>query len=175
MSNICYKQGCGNGVVFQLCNKHLMELEAARDENEELRKLRVGVERQLDIWESCAKALSARDLDYAPFQELARTLQSLLNGNWENNDESPSTVEVCVKKPEDWSKLWVLDPQKELREALRCVEILTRDLYGMPFIYTIPSPLIQAMNGISTPEQVYNDIKENQLVLRRERNTLRYG
>jgi uroporphyrinogen decarboxylase len=81
--------------------------------------------------------------------------------HWENNNESPSTVKVLVKTTEDWSKLWVLDPKKELREALRCVEILSRDLYGMPFIYTIPSPIIQAMNGISTPEQVYNDMKKH--------------
>jgi uroporphyrinogen decarboxylase len=81
--------------------------------------------------------------------------------HWENNDESPNTLEVCVKETEDWSKLWVLDPRKELREAIRCVEILARDLYGMPFIYTIPSPIIQAMNGVSTPERVLEDMKKN--------------
>lgn len=81
--------------------------------------------------------------------------------HWENNDESPTTVGVIVKTSEDWNKLWVLDPKKELRESLRCVEFLSRDLYGMPFIYTIPSPIIQAMNGVSTPEQVYKDMEEN--------------
>lgn len=81
--------------------------------------------------------------------------------HWENNDESPTTVDVCVKETEDWDKLWVLDPRKELREALRCVEILSRDLYGMPFIYTIPSPIVQALHGISYPERVYKDMYEH--------------
>ncbi|MGD2200366.1 MAG: uroporphyrinogen decarboxylase family protein [Candidatus Bathyarchaeota archaeon] len=79
---------------------------------------------------------------------------------WEDNDESPPTVEVTVKSTGDWGKLWVLDPRKELREALRCVEILTRDLYGMPFIYTIPSPIVQALHGVSNPERVYTDMEE---------------
>jgi uroporphyrinogen decarboxylase len=80
---------------------------------------------------------------------------------WENNDESPSTTEVCVKESEDWEKLWVLDPKKELREYIRTSEILSRDLRNMPFIYTIPSPIIQAMNGIGTPERVLEDMKNN--------------
>ncbi len=78
-----------------------------------------------------------------------------------NNEEEASTKEVVVKKTKDWEKLWVLDPKKELREYVRCNEILARDLRRLPFIYTIPSPIIQAMNGISTPEQVLKDIKEN--------------
>ena len=80
---------------------------------------------------------------------------------WENNDESPSTTEVCVKESKDWEKLWVLDPKKELREYIRTNEILSRDLRNVPFIYTIPSPIIQAMNGIGTPERVLEDIKDN--------------
>jgi uroporphyrinogen decarboxylase len=80
--------------------------------------------------------------------------------HWEDNDESPSTVEVAVKTPEDWGRLWVLDPRKELREALRCVEILARDLYGIPFIYTIPSPIVQALHGVSDPQRVYEDMRE---------------
>jgi uroporphyrinogen decarboxylase len=80
---------------------------------------------------------------------------------WVNNGESPETVEVVVKKTEDWEKLWVLDPRKELREALRCVEVLARDLYRMPFIYTIPSPFIQALHGGSNPERVHADMKDN--------------
>jgi uroporphyrinogen decarboxylase len=80
---------------------------------------------------------------------------------WENNDESPSTTEVCVKKTGDWEKLWVLDPQKELREYVRTNEILSRDLRTTPFIYTIPSPIIQAMNGIGTPERVLEDMQNN--------------
>jgi uroporphyrinogen decarboxylase len=81
--------------------------------------------------------------------------------HWEDNDESPPTVEVTVKTPVDWGKLWVLDPRKELREALRCVEILSKELYGMPFIYTIPSPIVQALHGVSGPERVYTDMAEN--------------
>jgi uroporphyrinogen decarboxylase len=80
--------------------------------------------------------------------------------HWENNDESPPTMEVCVKETKDWSKLWVLDPRKELREALRSVEILARDLYDMPFIYSIPSPIVQALHGVSDPQRVYADMKE---------------
>ena len=67
---------------------------------------------------------------------------------WEDNDESPATIDVTVKTPGDWEKLWVLDPRKELREALRCVETLAKELYGMPFIYTIPSPIVQALHGV---------------------------
>jgi uroporphyrinogen decarboxylase len=81
--------------------------------------------------------------------------------HWVNNDESPSTTDVCVKKGDDWEKLWVLDPKKELREYVRTNEILSRDLRTIPFIYTIPSPIIQAMNGVSTPERVLEDMKKN--------------
>jgi uroporphyrinogen decarboxylase len=80
---------------------------------------------------------------------------------FKNNNETAPTLEVTVKKTEDWEKLWVLDPKKELREYVRANEILARDLRRMPFIYTIPSPIIQAMNGVSTPEQVIKDMKEN--------------
>lgn len=119
--------------------------------------------------EESAKAHLAllRGLDYkmdmlkvTPFYRFMASLWGS-KFHWTNNYESPPTVEVCVKKSEDWSKLWVLSPRKELREFLRCVEFLARNLYGMPFIYTIPSPIIQAMNGISTPEQVYIDMKKN--------------
>ena len=80
--------------------------------------------------------------------------------HWEDNNESPTTTEVVVKDTNDWERLWVLDPRKELKEAIRCVEILARDLYGMPFIYTIPSPIVQALHGISDPDRVYTDMKE---------------
>jgi uroporphyrinogen decarboxylase len=80
--------------------------------------------------------------------------------HWENNNESPTTKEVVVKETNDWKRLWVLDPHKELKEAIRCVEILARDLYGMPFIYTIPSPIVQALHGISDPDRVYADMTE---------------
>ncbi len=77
-----------------------------------------------------------------------------------DNQEDAETVDVVVKETADWGKLWVLDPRKELRENLRAVEILARDMgRRMPFIYTIPSPLVQALHGISTPERVYGDMK----------------
>ena len=89
-----------------------------------------------------------------------------------NNEEEAATKEVIVKKTKDWEKLWVLDPKKELREFVRCNEILARDLRRMPFIYTIPSPIIQAMNGVSTPEQVLRDMKENPDALKQGLKTI---
>lgn len=80
---------------------------------------------------------------------------------FKDNLEGTETMDVAVKETEDWDKLWVLDPRRELRENLRTVEILARDLYGMPFIYTIPSPIVQALHGVSTPGRVYADM-ENQ-------------
>ena len=71
-----------------------------------------------------------------------------------DNEETTTAIEVAVKEPEDWAKLWVLDPTKELRENLRAVEILARNLGEMPFIYTIPSPIVQALHGVSDPERV---------------------
>jgi uroporphyrinogen decarboxylase len=77
-----------------------------------------------------------------------------------DNLEHEETVEVTVKETSDWEKLWVLDPRKELRENLRAVEILARDLGPwMPFIYTIPSPIVQALHGVSDPERVYADME----------------
>jgi uroporphyrinogen decarboxylase len=89
-----------------------------------------------------------------------------------NNEEEAPTKEVAVKETGDWEKLWVLDPKKELREYIRCTEILARDLRRMPFIYTIPSPIIQAMNGVSTSEQVLKDMKENPDALRKGLDTI---
>lgn len=84
-----------------------------------------------------------------------------------DNEEDAPTLDLVVEDTEDWEDLWVLDPRKELREYLRTVEILTRDLRRMPFIYTIPSPLIQAMNHLSSPEQVYKDMSQNPDALKR--------
>jgi uroporphyrinogen decarboxylase len=89
-----------------------------------------------------------------------------------NNDESAPTVSTIVTKADDWEKLWVLDPMKELREFVRCNEILARDLRRMPFIYTIPSPLIQAMNGVSTPNRVIEDMKKNPDALKKGLETI---
>ena len=81
--------------------------------------------------------------------------------NFKDNDEEAPTISTAVKEPEDWSKLWVLDPKKELREFVRANKVLSRDLRRMPFIYTIPSPIIQAMNGVGTPERVLEDMEKN--------------
>ncbi len=89
-----------------------------------------------------------------------------------DNEEEASTVSTVVKETDDWGKLWVLDPVKELREFVRCNEILARDLRRMPFIYTIPSPLIQAMNGVGTPERVMEDMKESPDALKEGMETI---
>ena len=77
-----------------------------------------------------------------------------------DNEEEVETIDVVVKKPDDWGKLWVLDPRKELRESLRAVSTLSREIgRRMPFIYTIASPLVQALHHVSTPERVYDDMR----------------
>lgn len=81
--------------------------------------------------------------------------------DFKNNEEEAPTLDTVVKETTDWGKLWVLDPKKELREFVRTNEILTRDLRNMPVIYTIPSPIIQAMNGVGTPERVIKDIEKD--------------
>ena len=63
-------------------------------------------------------------------------------------------------------------PRKELREFVRCNEILARDRRRMPFIYTIPSPIIQAMNGVGTPERVMEDMRDNPDALRQGMETI---
>lgn len=77
-----------------------------------------------------------------------------------DNNEREETLQVVVRETEDWGRLWVLDPRKELRENLRTVEILARDLRRMPFIYTIASPIVQALHGVSRPERVYEDMEK---------------
>jgi len=89
-----------------------------------------------------------------------------------DNQEHEETVEVAVKETEDWERLWVLDPRKELRENLRAVEILARDLGGMPFIYTIASPIVQALHGVSNPERVYSDMEDQPDALREGLETI---
>ncbi len=80
---------------------------------------------------------------------------------FENNEEVAPTMDTIVKETADWEKLWVLDPKKELREYVRTCEILARDMRQTPTIYTIPSPIIQAMNGVGTPERVIQDIRND--------------
>lgn len=79
---------------------------------------------------------------------------------FKNNDEYVKTMGVVVKGTEDWQKLWILDPRKELREPLRAVSILSTEIgRRIPFIFTIPSPIVQALHHISTPKRVYADMK----------------
>jgi len=79
-----------------------------------------------------------------------------------NNEEIPEVVEVAVKKTEEWKKLWVLDPEKELKEHVRVVSILSREIgRRMPFIFTLPSPIVVAVNQVSTPDRTYADMKSN--------------
>ncbi len=92
--------------------------------------------------------------------------------NFQNNQENAPTLDTIVKKTEDWKKLWVLDPKKELKEYIRTNQILARELKTTPTIYTIPSPIIQAMNGIGTPERVLKDIKNNPDTLKQGLDTI---
>ncbi len=92
--------------------------------------------------------------------------------DFRDNREDAPTLSTVVKESEDWGKLWVLDPRKELREFVRANEILVRDLRRMPFIYTIPSPIIQAMNGVGTPERVLEDMESNPDALRQGMETI---
>lgn len=90
-----------------------------------------------------------------------------------NNEESVETVEVAVKETGDWKKLWVLDPKKDLRENLRTVSILSREIgRRMPFIYTIPSPIVQALHHVSTPAQTYADMRSHPEALKEGLETI---
>jgi uroporphyrinogen-III decarboxylase len=89
-----------------------------------------------------------------------------------NNTGKDEEIDVVVKEPVDWEKLWVLDPRKELRENLRCIEYLSRDLRNIPFIYSISSPMTQALHGISTPETVHRHIKEHPGAVRKGLETI---
>jgi len=92
--------------------------------------------------------------------------------DFRDNEERAPTLSTVVMEADDWEKLWVLDPMKELREFVRCSEILARDLRRMPFIYTIPSPIIQAMNGVGTPERVMEDMKSSPDALKEGMETI---
>ncbi|MCW4012465.1 MAG: hypothetical protein NWF07_05665 [Candidatus Bathyarchaeota archaeon] len=92
--------------------------------------------------------------------------------DFRDNEEEAPTLSTVVKETKDWEKLWVLDPKKELREFVRTNEILARDLRTMPTIYTIPSPIIQAMNGVGTPERVMEDMRKNPDALKQGLETI---
>lgn len=90
-----------------------------------------------------------------------------------NNDENVEDIEFVVKETRDWKKLWVLDPRKELRENLRTVTILSREIgTKMPFIYTVFSPIVQALHHVSTPERVYADMESSPDLLKEGLETI---
>jgi len=78
-----------------------------------------------------------------------------------NNDGKDAQTNRFVNEPEDWEKLWVLDPKKELRENLRCVQVLADEPHGTPFIYSISSAVTQAIHGVSGPETFHRHLKEH--------------
>lgn len=80
---------------------------------------------------------------------------------FKNNDGKDTQVSQVVNEPEDWEKLWVLDPRKELRENLRCIQVLVSEPHGTPFIYTIASPVTQALHGVSDPETFHRHLEEH--------------
>ncbi len=84
-----------------------------------------------------------------------------------NNEESAEKKEVVIKETADWKKLWVLDPKKELKEQLNAVTILSREIgKWMPFVYSIPSPLVQALHHVSTPTQFFSDMENHPDILK---------
>jgi uroporphyrinogen decarboxylase len=90
-----------------------------------------------------------------------------------DNQEATEQLDVPVKRSEDWGKLWVLDPRKELREHVRTIAILSREIgRRMPFIFSLPSPLVVAINQVATPQQVYADMKSNPDALKQGLETI---
>ena len=90
-----------------------------------------------------------------------------------DNQETPEELEVAVRKPEDWAKLWVLDPNKELKEYVRTISILSKEIgRSMPFIFTLPSPLVVAVNQAAMPQQVYADMESNPDALKQGLETI---
>ena len=90
-----------------------------------------------------------------------------------DNQEDVDTLDVVVKSTEDWKKLVVLDPKKQLREYVRAISILSREIgRRMPFIFTLPSPLVIAVNQLSTPQQVYADMDSHPDALKQGLETI---
>ena len=90
-----------------------------------------------------------------------------------NNQETPEYLDVVVKSTEDWKKLRILDPKKELREYVRAISILSREIgRRMPFLFTLPSPLDVAVNQVSTPQQVAADMNSHPDALKQGLETI---
>lgn len=90
-----------------------------------------------------------------------------------NNQEIEECVDVVVNNPEDWEKLRILDPKKELREYVRAISILSREIgRRTPLIFTLPSPLGIAVNQVSTPQQVYADMTSHPGALKQGLETI---
>ncbi|MBD3171511.1 hypothetical protein GF326_03465 [Candidatus Bathyarchaeota archaeon] len=80
---------------------------------------------------------------------------------FKNNDGKDTQRAMIVNEPEDWERLWVLDPWKDLRENLRCIQVLADTPHGTPFIYSISSPVTQALHGVSDPETFHKHLREH--------------
>jgi len=124
--------------------------EKASRDGEELAKSHLALLRELDY--------SMDLLKVTPFfRFMAQQWGSKFT--FKDNNGLDDATDLFVKKPDDWSKLWVLDPHKELKEHLRAISILGRDLRRMPFIESISSPMNQALHGIADPAVVYETMK----------------
>lgn len=80
---------------------------------------------------------------------------------FKNNEGKDTQRAMIVNEPEDWERLWVLDPWKDLRENLRCIQVLADTPHGTPFIYSISSPVTQALHGVSDPETFHKHLREH--------------
>jgi uroporphyrinogen decarboxylase len=93
-----------------------------------------------------------------------------IRDRWAGNPEGTRDhLNTVIQSPEDWRKLFPLDPKKgSLGDQLQCLDLLVHDLDGqVPIIQTIFSPMAQAKNLVG---------KENLLVhLRRYPQALKEG
>jgi uroporphyrinogen decarboxylase len=89
-----------------------------------------------------------------------------------DNNGLDEMTSLAVKKTDDWEKLWVLDPHKELKEQLKAISILGHDLRRMPFIESISSPMNQALHGVSDPATVYETMRAQPDALKEGLNTI---
>jgi uroporphyrinogen decarboxylase len=71
-----------------------------------------------------------------------------------------------------WGSRFDFRGNEENAPTISTVVELARDLRWMPFIYTVPSPIIQAMNGVGTPERVIQDMAANPDALRQGLETI---
>ena len=90
-----------------------------------------------------------------------------------DNQEDVERLDAVVTGTEDWGKLVVLDPRKELREHVRAISILSREIgRRMPFIFSLPSPLVIAVDQLSNWQQVRADMNSHPDALREGLETI---